>query len=390
MIISDSSIGMDSVRTYTSVSTDAYIRSRSVTTMSAKDFLASLNGAIQNKDVSDSENEDKTKKTDKEKKDADTLSGNAENSLEYLKGKFNELSTSKVARSSKVEDDLRSAIRYMCLNFLLMLLLGKNGGSEGEDLFLKAFGISPKAGGMSSFGQNDLSSLSFTEITDKVSYKHYEAERECTSFNAKGIVRTSDGRELDFNIEMSMSRSFERYTKEIGSYNSLQVNLMDPLIINFDTCAAAVSDQKFFFDLNSDGKLDEMSRLSAGSGFLALDINEDGKINDGSELFGTKSGDGFKDLAKYDKDGNGWIDEADDVFDKLRIFCIDEDGNEIQYKLKDKGVGAIYLGNKETEFSVTNQENRINAQVRKTGLFLYESGSAGTIQHVDMAVELGA
>ena len=57
---------------------------------------------------------------------------------------------------------------------------------------------------------------------------------------------------------------------------------------------------------------------------------------------------------------------------------------------QDKDIGAIYLGNKETEFSVTNQENRINAQVRKTGLFLYESGSAGTIQHVDMAVELGA
>ena len=41
----------------------------------------------------------------------------------------------------------------------------------------------------------------------------------------------------------------------------------------------------------------------------ALDINEDGKINDGKELFGTASGNGFGDLAAYDQDNNGWIDE---------------------------------------------------------------------------------
>ncbi len=40
------------------------------------------------------------------------------------------------------------------------------------------------------------------------------------------------------------------------------------------------------------------------------------KINDGSELFGTSSGDGFKDLATYDEDENGWIDENDSIFSK--------------------------------------------------------------------------
>ena len=41
-----------------------------------------------------------------------------------------------------------------------------------------------------------------------------------------------------------------------------------------------------------------------GSGYLALDKNGDGTINDGSELFGTRNGDGFADLAQYDEDGN--------------------------------------------------------------------------------------
>ena len=90
-------------------------------------------------------------------------------------------------------------------------------------------------------------------------------------------------------------------------------------------------------------------------------------------------------MSKYDSDGNGWIDEADEVFDKLSIMCFNEDGSTSLYKLKDKDVGAIYLGSKDTEFSVTNQENILNAKVRKTGLFLYESGAAGSIQNVDLA-----
>lgn len=378
---------MESARTYTSVSTDAYVRSRSVSTMSAQDFLASLNGAYQNKCIDGKKDAESEEISDK-RENADTLSDNTDSSLEYLKGKFNEISTQKVAKVTKQEEDLRSLIKYMVLNFLLMLILGKNGGDEEvKDMFLKSFGMSE---GSNEFTASDLNSLSFTKVTDSVSVKHYESEMEATSFSSKGIVRTADGREIDFGIDLYMSRSFEQYAEATGTMETLKVNLIDPLVINLDTCTADISDQKFYFDLDSDGKLDEMSALSASSGFLALDLNEDGEINNGSELFGTKSGDGFKDLSQYDKDGNGWIDEADEVFDKLKIFCINEDGTTTQYSLKDKGVGAIYLGNSDTEFSLTNQENMINAQIRKTGLFLYESGFAGTIQHVDLAVELGA
>ena len=63
-----------------------------------------------------------------------------------------------------------------------------------------------------------------------------------------------------------------------------------------------LSDQTFYFDLDADGKEEEISVLN-GSGYLALDKNGDGVINDGSELFGTKNGDGFADLARYDEDG---------------------------------------------------------------------------------------
>ena len=38
--------------------------------------------------------------------------------------------------------------------------------------------------------------------------------------------------------------------------------------------------------------------MEDGSRFLALDKNNDGIINNGSELFGTESGNGFIDLKK--------------------------------------------------------------------------------------------
>ena len=162
---------------------------------------------------------------------------------------------------------------------------------------------------------------------------------------------------------------------------------MDPLVINLEGNPASFSDQTFFFDLDSDGKAEELSSLAKGSGFLALDLNNDGIINDGSELFGTKSGDGFKDLAAYDKDGNGWIDEDDEVFKHLKVWTKDADGRDRLIALGDAGVGAIYLGHTATEFSVKQMEtNQTQGIVRSTGVFLKESGEVGTIQHVDLVI----
>lgn len=211
----------------------------------------------------------------------------------------------------------------------------------------------------------------------------WQMEQENTSFSTVGTVRTSDGREIKFNVNVGMSREFEQYYKEDFEMASFQ--MCDPLVINLDTDVAELSDQKFFFDIDADGEMDEVSMLGGGSGYLALDKNGDGTINDGSELFGTSSGNGFKDLAKYDDDGNGWIDENDEIWSKLKIWCKDENGQDVLYRLADKGVGAICLQNVSTDFTLKGQDNQTNGAIRNTGVFLYENGTAGTVQHVDVA-----
>ena len=211
-------------------------------------------------------------------------------------------------------------------------------------------------------------------------------EYENMAFQSTGTVQTADGRSINFNVEVQLGRSLSQKIDSLSAETYTRV-LTDPLVINMDTNVTSISDQKFKFDIDSDGDEEEISFAGNGSGFLALDKNEDGKIGDGSELFGTKSGDGFKDLAEYDEDKNGWIDENDSVFNKLKVWTKDSDGNDKLLNLKEADVGAIYLGNVNTEFNYKDKAGETDAVLRKTGIYLKEStGAAGTVAHVDLAL----
>ena len=105
-------------------------------------------------------------------------------------------------------------------------------------------------------------------------------------FDTYFVDRTAG--EIGFNVQVEMSRNFLEANTFIKE-DTVQI-MTDPLVINLDTNVASVTDQKFLFDLDADGTMDQISFEGEGSGFLALDRNGDGTINDGTELFGTQSG----------------------------------------------------------------------------------------------------
>jgi len=219
----------------------------------------------------------------------------------------------------------------------------------------------------------------------EVNYHFEESyyESESTSFEAQGIVQTADGKEIAIDVSLSMSREFSR---EVSLDVTMEETVKDPLVINFDGTAAELTDRKFAFDIDMDGAADQISFVTPGSGFLALDKNGDGTINDGSELFGARTGNGFNELAAYDDDANGWIDENDSVYEGLRIFSKDSDGNDKLVALGQRGVGAIYLGHTDTPFQMKDENNQLQGIVRKSGVFLNENGSVGTVQQLDLVV----
>lgn len=201
---------------------------------------------------------------------------------------------------------------------------------------------------------------------------------ECVNAKMQGCVKTSDGREIPLDVDLSMSQSFYQKT-EIS-----EAVFTDPLVVNFNGELPGLEEACFSFDIDCDGERDQISQLSKGNGFLALDKNENGSIDDGSELFGTESGDGFADLAEYDEDRNAWIDERDTIFDKLRIWTTD--GNERRLvALGESGIGAIYLGSAASEFMYRDDQGENLGALRSTGMFLYENGNVGNVSQIDFA-----
>lgn len=212
-------------------------------------------------------------------------------------------------------------------------------------------------------------------------------ETETTTFQSTGTVVTADGRSIDFNISMEMSRSFTESAETLSS--DTQYILTDPLIIQLEDAPETIDDQKWFFDIDGDGKEEEISQLAKGNAFLAMDKDGNGKIDNGNELFGAKTGNGFQELSEYDEDGNGWIDENDSAYSKLKIWVKDASGNDKLMDLKQADIGAIYLGASNTEFThKAIDTNETQAVVRQTGFYLHEStGSAGIMQQIDFAAK---
>jgi hypothetical protein len=221
-----------------------------------------------------------------------------------------------------------------------------------------------------------------------VEYDRHErySETEQTRFAASGTVQTADGREISFRVELSMSRSYHEESDVRLRLGDAARQQKDPLVLNFAGTAAQLLDQRFSFDLDADGTAENINRLAAGSGFLVFDRNGDGKASDGSELFGTKSGDGFADLARLDDDGNGWIDENDTAYASLSLWTPDASGAGSLQGLKAANVGALALAHVATPFDLKDGGNDTLGTIRSSGIFLQENGGAGTIQQVDLSV----
>ncbi len=207
---------------------------------------------------------------------------------------------------------------------------------------------------------------------------------EASTFEASGTIRTADGKDINFSVGLSMSRS-ETETSSVSLRAGNAAVSKDPLVINFGGTAASLTSQRFRFDLMGNGKDVDMPLLASGSGFLVLDAVGSGKVESGRQLFGPASGDGFADLAAYDSDSNGWIDEADPVFGRLGVWTPDAKGGGDVASLGERGVGAVYLGHSATPFTLKEGGADLGA-VRSSGIWVSEDGTVGTVQQVDVNV----
>ena len=210
----------------------------------------------------------------------------------------------------------------------------------------------------------------------ELSVREERVLEESAHFQASGKVTTADGRTIDFSTELTIEHRQVRTSEVVLRAGNVQ-QLVDPLVLNFGGGTAAFGSDTMQFDIDADGSQETIAELTGSSAYLALDRDGDDTVNDGSELFGPTSGDGFAELAQHDDNDDGWIDESDVIFERLRLWSPQRDDG--LRTLADAGVGAIYLDNASTRVTLDA------GQLQKTGVFLEESGVVGTVQHVDLA-----
>ncbi|KWT95098.1 hypothetical protein [Candidatus Magnetominusculus xianensis] len=217
-----------------------------------------------------------------------------------------------------------------------------------------------------------------------VSYSSTETyvEQQNLAYSASGVIKTADGKEIKFSMNLSLSSEFiQQNNINFHADNGVK---QDPLVVNFAGNAAQLTGPTVAFDLNSDGQSKHIRFIGSGSGFLALDTNGDGVVNNGRELFGPSTGNGFSELAAFDSDNSGWIDENDPVYNALSVWTKNASADDKLSSLKELDIGAINLGVLPTNFSYKDETNKLQGQIRSTGVFLKESGAVGSIQQIDL------
>lgn len=233
------------------------------------------------------------------------------------------------------------------------------------------------------FSGEENQSIAIRSTYESVKIVEYKKE-ESFSFSALGQIQTED-KNINIDLNFSYSQSFfEKYTEKI---NFEEISLLDPLVIKYEGSSESLEfldkEMSFKFDIDANGVEDDVPYLAQGSGFLALDINKNGLIDDGSELFGPSTNDGFSELSSYDSDNNSWIDENDDIFKDLVIWNINKEGEESLLSLYESNVGAIYLEDSDVGVSINKDVKDTLAQVKSTSIFLKEDGTAGLIASLD-------
>ncbi|MCX8087466.1 MAG: VCBS repeat-containing protein [Rhodocyclaceae bacterium] len=212
-------------------------------------------------------------------------------------------------------------------------------------------------------------------------------EFEQTRFSATGTIRTADGQEISFTLELEMTRAYrEEHRVSLSAGDGRR---KDPLVVNFAGSAvelAREAGRRFRFDLDGDGRAESLPLFASGSGYLALDWNGNGRIDSGQELFGPRTGQGFAELARLDRDGNGWIDAADPDFERLFVWTPASEGAGALRTLAELGIGALSLAHVATPFALRGEANRDLGQVRRSGLYLGENGRVGSVQEIDLTI----
>lgn len=177
--------------------------------------------------------------------------------------------------------------------------------------------------------------------------------------------------QLEFKFEFSASVTTTEATVQQG----------DPIVFDLDGDGIELSNYQngARFDLMGAGRAQQTAFVNGGDAFLALDRNKDGVINSGLELFGEQHGakNGFEELRKFDLNGDGAINRNDAIYNELKLFRDNGNGETEAGELiglAEAGIDEILLN-----YQDVNQRAAGGNRITQIASYLKNDGSRGHV-----------
>jgi len=201
-------------------------------------------------------------------------------------------------------------------------------------------------------------SLSISDQAENLSREAFQNDE--TSANSKQSIGSNE------QARLSVSRSAGE--EEIQKSDPLALDL------NGDGLHTTGVENGVLFDIDGDGKKEQTSFVTGGDAFLAYDRNGNGVIDGAKELFGDSNGyqHGFAELAAYDDNQDGKIDQSDAIYDQLQLFSLDKNSQQQLSGLSESNIASINI-------AYTDHHQAINQydSIAQIGQFEYKNGQQG-------------
>ena len=116
--------------------------------------------------------------------------------------------------------------------------------------------------------------------------------------------------------------------------------------------------------------------------YLAYDRNNDKQVNNGTELFGPQSGQGFAELAEFDDNGNGFIDPSDDIWQYLYLWR----PNQQLLSMAEAKLGAFSVSSAATPMPLLDKQQHKTGEIQRSGLAFTDDAKPVLVQQIDLVV----
>jgi len=220
---------------------------------------------------------------------------------------------------------------------------------------------------------------------DKIEVSTISQQKQQLNFSMQGDF-IIDNQAVNLNYQLTLKSEY----RTESNVEMTAAALKDPLIIQFGEHSIGNIIGYQSLDINNDKQTDNLPIFSGDVGYLVYDKNNDLQVQNGSELFGPTTNNGFAELAMLDSNNNGFFDQHDDSYQQVYIWQPSQQNSQTQIapqnliSLSQAGIKAISLNAIATQFNFRSNQGEIDAQLTQSSFAITNNNQAMGVHQIDV------